>query len=376
MITYKNIDVVFDDFHALPGFNLTIEAGEFFTLLGPSGCGKSTALRTLAGFIDPTAGDVYVDGARVTHLPSQRRQIGMVFQNYALFPTMTVRENIAFGLKVSGVSKAETTRRVDEIANAVELDSVQLGKGVTELSGGQQQRVAIARALVLRPKILLLDEPLSNLDAKLRHQLRGQLKELQEQFGITTVYVTHDQDEALTMSTRIAVMNKGRIEQVGTPQEVYMRSATEFVCNFIGDVNRLAAGTVAALSAYPYGTRGTAPLNPASPSYVRVEKVGLHAPAGNAYDGGARLTLPGTVRSRQYHGVYSSYRVELDVRDGGVAKGIIQESGHPGFAPGDRVDVSIDPADVLQYPAANAQEPVQTLQEQTLQAPIPAGASR
>jgi iron(III) transport system ATP-binding protein len=300
----------------------------------------------------------------------------MVFQNYALFPTMTVRENIAFGLKVSGVSKAETTRRVDEIANAVELDGVQLGKGVTELSGGQQQRVAIARALVLRPKILLLDEPLSNLDAKLRHQLRGQLKELQEHFGITTVYVTHDQDEALTMSTRIAVMNKGRIEQVGTPQEVYMHSATEFVCNFIGDDTRLATGTVAALSARPRGIRGSAALNPASASYLRVERVGLHAPGGNADDGAERLTLPGTVRARQYHGVYSSYRVELDVRDGGTVKGIIQETRHPGFAPGDRVDVSIDPADVLQYPAAHAQAETQTPSEQAQQAPVASGAPR
>jgi iron(III) transport system ATP-binding protein len=372
MITYENIDVVFDDFHALPGFNLRIEEGEFFTLLGPSGCGKSTALRTLAGFIDPAAGDVHIDGKQVTHLPSQHRQIGMVFQNYALFPTMTVRENIGFGLKVSGVSKAETMRRVDEIAAAVELDGKQLGKGVTELSGGQQQRVAIARALVLRPKILLLDEPLSNLDAKLRHQLRGQLKELQEQFGITTVYVTHDQDEALTMSTRIAVMNKGRIEQVGTPQEVYMRSATEFVCNFIGDVNRLAAGTVAALAENARRARGTGALDARSPSYLRVEKVGLHTPDEVVRGNGARIMLPGTVLSRQYHGVYSSYRVQLAGRDQGVVKGMLQETGNPGFAAGDPVVVGIDPADVLQYAAADAAEEL----TQVEQAPLVAEGSR
>ncbi|WP_411734006.1 ABC transporter ATP-binding protein [Paeniglutamicibacter sp.] len=375
MITYENIDVVFDEFHALPDFNLRIEEGEFFTLLGPSGCGKSTALRTLAGFIDPTAGEVHIDGKRVTHLPSQRRQIGMVFQNYALFPTMTVRENIGFGLKVSGVSKAETMRRVDEIAAAVELDGKQLGKGVTELSGGQQQRVAIARALVLRPKILLLDEPLSNLDAKLRHQLRGQLKELQEQFGITTVYVTHDQDEALTMSTRIAVMNKGRIEQVGTPQEVYMRSATEFVCNFIGDVNRLAAGTVAALAENARGARGTGGLDARAPSYLRVEKVGLHTPDEVSRGNGARLMLPGTVLSRQYHGVYSSYRVQLAGRDQGVVKGMLQETGHPGFAAGDPVVVGIDPADVLQYEDARA-ETEQAVAEPAESAPMVAEGSR
>ena len=375
MITYENIDVVFDDFHALPEFNLKIEEGEFFTLLGPSGCGKSTALRTLAGFIDPTAGDVHIDGKRVTHLPSQRRQIGMVFQNYALFPTMTVRENIGFGLKVSGVSKAETARRVDEIAASVDLDGNQLGKGVTELSGGQQQRVAIARALVLRPKILLLDEPLSNLDAKLRHQLRGQLKELQEQFGITTVYVTHDQDEALTMSTRIAVMNKGRIEQVGTPQEVYMRSATEFVCNFIGDVNRLAAGTVAALAGHARENAGAGALDARSPSYLRVEKVGLHTPDDISSGNGTRLMLPGTVLSRQYHGVYSSYRVQLAGRDQGVVKGMLQETGHPGFAAGDPVLVGIDPADVLQYGDAGA-ETEQAVAERAGSAPLVAEGSR
>ncbi|MHC6222335.1 ABC transporter ATP-binding protein [Arthrobacter sp. MMS24-S77] len=240
MITFENVEIRFGDFVALPEYQLTVEEGEFFTLLGPSGCGKSTALRALAGFIAPSRGDIRIGGKRVTHLPSHRREIGMVFQSYALFPTLSVWENIAFGLKVAKVSKAETAERVREIAREVNLSDEQLGKSVTELSGGQQQRVAIARALVLRPKILLLDEPLSNLDAKLRHQLRAQLKDLQQQFGITTVYVTHDQDEALTMSDRIAVMNNGRIEQVGTPREVYTRSATEFVCNFVGDANKLS----------------------------------------------------------------------------------------------------------------------------------------
>ncbi|WP_427018737.1 ABC transporter ATP-binding protein [Pseudarthrobacter sp. P1] len=356
MITFDNIDVTFDGFHALPGFNLTIKEGEFFTLLGPSGCGKSTALRTLAGFIQPAAGDVWIDGKRVTNLPSRRREIGMVFQNYALFPTMSVEDNIAFGLKVSGVARVESARRVAEIAAAVNLTTDQLAKGVAELSGGQQQRVAIARALVLRPKILLLDEPLSNLDAKLRHQLRIQLKELQEQFGITTVYVTHDQDEALTMSDRIAVMNHGRIEQVGTPAEVYNASATEFVCNFIGEVNRLTPGSLGALR-----SAGAALLDAEGESYVRIEKTritvpGGHGPAAAAGVGGhgpaaaaGRAVLPGVVRSKQYHGVYSSYKVEAA---GGLFKGIIQEHGHPGFGLGDAVEVAIDSSDVLQYAGA------------------------
>jgi iron(III) transport system ATP-binding protein len=356
MITFENIDVNFDGFHALPEFNLTIREGEFFTLLGPSGCGKSTALRTLAGFIQPAAGDVWIDGRRVTNLPSRNREIGMVFQNYALFPTMSVEENIAFGLKVSGVSKGESARRVAEIADAVNLTNDQLAKGVAELSGGQQQRVAIARALVLRPKILLLDEPLSNLDAKLRHQLRIQLKELQEQFGITTVYVTHDQDEALTMSDRIAVMNQGRIEQVGTPAQVYNTSATEFVCNFVGENNRLTPASLGALR-----SAGAALLDPGAESYVRIEKTCITASdkhrAGTVPDARLRATpgaagravLPGVVRSRQYHGLYSSYRVEAA---GGLFKGIIQEYGHPGFVVGDAVDLTIDSRDVLQYAGA------------------------
>jgi iron(III) transport system ATP-binding protein len=355
MITFENVDVNFDGFLALPEFNLTIKEGEFFTLLGPSGCGKSTALRTLAGFIQPSAGDVWIDGKRVTNLPSRRREIGMVFQNYALFPTMSVEDNIAFGLKVSGVSKGESARRVAEIADAVNLTKDQLAKGVAELSGGQQQRVAIARALVLRPKILLLDEPLSNLDAKLRHQLRIQLKELQEQFGITTVYVTHDQDEALTMSDRIAVMNQGRIEQVGTPAEVYNTSATEFVCNFIGEVNRLTPVSLNALRA-----AGAALLDREAESYVRIEKTRITAsgghratpiPGADMYRTAAagRAVLPGVVRSKQYHGVYTSYRVEAA---GGSFKGIIQEHGHPGFGLGDAVNLAIDSRDVLQYAGA------------------------
>ena len=248
MIRFENIEVTFGDFTAIPGLNLEVKPGEFFTLLGPSGCGKTTALRTLAGFIEPSAGEVYVDGKAVTRLPSDKRQVGMVFQNYALFPSMSVGENIAFGLRVRKEKPAETDRLVREIAKRVDLSEDQLRKNVAELSGGQQQRVAVARALVLQPKILLLDEPLSNLDAKLRHQLRQQLKDLQSEFGITTVYVTHDQDEALAMSDRVAVFNKGVVEQVGTPQSIYDESATEFVCNFIGDSSRLTPEFVAELN--------------------------------------------------------------------------------------------------------------------------------
>ena len=240
MIKFENVEVTYDDFVAIPDFNLEIREGEFFTFLGPSGCGKTTALRALAGLIQPTSGKIYIDGKDVTKLPSDKRHVGMVFQNYALFPTMSVYENIAFGLKVNKLSRDEIDDRVKAIAKEVELSDQQLQRNIGELSGGQQQRVAIARSLIMRPKILLLDEPLSNLDAKLRQQLRVQIKDMQRHFGITSVYVTHDQTEALTMSDGIAVINAGRIEQIGTPREVYSHSQTEFVCTFIGEANKLS----------------------------------------------------------------------------------------------------------------------------------------
>ncbi|WP_369045477.1 ABC transporter ATP-binding protein [Sinomonas sp. P10A9] len=342
-IEFRGVRVSFGDFVALPDYALEVGEGEFFTLLGPSGCGKSTALRTLAGFIAPTSGQVRIAGRDVTHLPSHRRDIGMVFQNYALFPTLSVGENIAFGLKTAKVPAAEVRERVAAIARQVNLTREQLEKNVADLSGGQQQRVAIARSLVLRPKILLLDEPLSNLDAALRQQLRVQLKDLQEQFGITTVYVTHDQDEALMLSDRIAVMNQGRVEQVGTPQEVYRRSATEFVCTFVGDAVRLGPALLERL-----GSAG-AHLDPALPSYLRVERIRLAGRAAQAHDAGpvaSGVQIPGRVVGRRYHGTASTYRIETGT---GELRAIVQESGGHDYAPGDAVTALIDPVDVLQY---------------------------
>ncbi|MFE3828236.1 ABC transporter ATP-binding protein [Streptomyces sp. NPDC059092] len=341
MITFDGVTVRFQDFEALPSFSLQVEEGEFFTLLGPSGCGKTTALRALAGFVDPTAGDIAVDGRKVTHLPSGKREVGMVFQNYALFPGMSVRENIAFGMRVRKRPAEEVDRRVDEIAEQVDLSREQLAKGVAELSGGQQQRVAIARALVMRPKVLLLDEPLSNLDAKLRRQLRGQLKDLQAQFGITTVYVTHDQEEALSMSDRIAVLNRGRVEQVGTPEEIYDRSASEFVCTFIGEVNKLSPQLVGALAAH--GGRG---LDPAKPSYVRIEKIGLSPDAGRPARG---LPVRGTVTSRTYHGPHSVYHLRTEHDTFRIVR---KEGDGPGLRTGQQVEALLDPASVLQYAGA------------------------
>ena len=239
MIRLNDIVVKFDNFTALHGINVHVKEGEFFTFLGPSGCGKTTTLRTITGFIEPAEGTVVVKEQDITHVPIEDRNIGIVFQSYALFPTMTVYDNIAFGLKVKKAKRAEIDQRVRDIARKVDLSDEQLQKAVSQLSGGQQQRVAIARALVTNPAIICMDEPLSNLDAKFRVQLRNELKKMQKDFGITTIYVTHDQEEAMAVSDRIAVINKGDIQQVGTPKDIYQRPANLFVATFIGRSNVL-----------------------------------------------------------------------------------------------------------------------------------------
>ncbi|WP_067142899.1 ABC transporter ATP-binding protein, partial [Oceanivirga salmonicida] len=239
MIRFKDVQISYGKFVAVDNLNLEIKEGEFFTMLGPSGCGKTTTLRALLGFNEVTKGEIYINEKNVTKMPIEERGIGIVFQSYALFPTMTVYENIAFGLKVKKLNKDEVDKKVREICKKVHITEDKLFKNVSELSGGQQQRIAIARALVLNPAILCLDEPLSNLDAKLRVELRRELKRLQKQLKITTIYVTHDQEEALTLSDKIAVFNNGFVEQVGTPKEIYEKSKSKFVCEFIGDINKL-----------------------------------------------------------------------------------------------------------------------------------------
>ena len=224
-------------------FDLAIERGEFVSFLGPSGCGKTTTLRMVAGFETPTAGAIRIAGKDVTHLRPNERKVGMVFQSYALFPNMNVAENVGFGLKVAKRPAAEIAPRVDEMLRLIKLPT--LGKRYPyQLSGGQQQRVALARALAIKPQVLLLDEPLSALDAKIRVSLRDEIKQVQRELGITTIYVTHDQEEALSMSDRIVVMNDGRIEQIGTPFEIYNYPRTRFVASFVGTLNILRGRVV------------------------------------------------------------------------------------------------------------------------------------
>ena len=330
MIDLKDIVVKFDKFTALHDINVNVKEGEFFTFLGPSGCGKTTTLRTITGFIDPAQGKVFVNGRDITRVPIEDRNIGIVFQSYALFPTMTVYDNIAFGLKVKKMKRAEVDKKVREIAKKVDLSDEQLQKAVSQLSGGQQQRVAIARALVTGPAIICMDEPLSNLDAKLRVQLRNELKRMQQEFGITTIYVTHDQEEALTLSDRIAVFNKGYIEQIGTPNEVYNHSKTEFVCNFIGDINRLSEQVSIALGA-----------DPAMHNYIRLERIHV-----NAQPKDGDVVLPGTVKSREYYGLYIKYTIDLGSQ---TVKVIEKNDGINIYSSGEQVSVALNPRDVMSY---------------------------
>jgi spermidine/putrescine ABC transporter ATP-binding subunit len=257
---------------ALHDVSLQVAPGEFFTLLGPSGCGKTTTLRSIAGFVEPSAGDVVIKGQRVNGVPPHRRRVGMVFQHYALFPHRTVYQNVAFGLRMQGVSRAEIGARVAEALARVQLREYG-GRYPRQLSGGEQQRVAVARALVTRPSVVLLDEPLGALDKKLRGHMQVELRQLQRSVGITAIYVTHDQDEALAMSDRIAVMQAGRVEQVGAPAEIYEQPASLFVADFIGDTTLL-------------------PARVAGPGVV--ECLGLHLrvdTAGLAPDSGVTLAL-------------------------------------------------------------------------------------
>lgn len=242
-VSFRDVSKVFGKTRALDGFTLEINPGELLGLLGPSGCGKTTALRILAGFDDPTTGAVLVDGKDITRVPVNRRDMGMVFQSYSLFPTMSARDNVAFGLRLRKQGKGPRRSRADELLELVGL-SAHAEKFPHQLSGGQQQRVALARALAISPRVLLLDEPLSALDAKVREQLRDEIRRIQLELGVTTVFVTHDQEEALSTADRVGVMNSGRLEQIDTPSALYDSPSTAFVAEFVGTMNHLPGSVV------------------------------------------------------------------------------------------------------------------------------------
>jgi putative spermidine/putrescine transport system ATP-binding protein len=326
---------------ALDGLDLTLQPGELVALLGPSGCGKTTTLRLLAGLEDADEGRITVAGRDLTHVPASKRDMGMVFQAYSLFPHMTVQQNVAFGLRLRRVSKDERDRRALEILDLVGL-SEQAGRYAHQISGGQQQRVALARALAIEPQVLLLDEPLSALDAKVRAQLRDQIRRIQLEVGITTLFVTHDQEEALAIADRVGVMRNGQLEQLAPPTEVYARPATAFVAEFVGLTNRLAgtvSGTVVTVRGHdlPLVDQSTPP-GPVT-ALVRPEAVTLAA--DSAAESGP---LTGTVITTTFLGATS--RVTVDLGDTTILAQL-PTADASGLTAGSRVTLAIRPDPVL-----------------------------
>ena len=337
MLKIKDLRINYGQFVAVDNLNITVNKGEFFTFLGPSGCGKTTTLRAIAGFINPSNGRIFINDEDITGVPVERRGLGMVFQSYALFPTMTVFDNIAYGLTVDKMPKNKINERVLELATLVDLAENQLKRNVSELSGGQQQRVAIARALARKPSVVLFDEPLSNLDAKLRKQLRSELKAIQREAGMTAIYVTHDQEEALELSDHIAVFNNGFIEQVGTPEEIYDHSATEFVCTFIGDSNLLPPALMEKIN-----EQSGSKFDLSKRHYIRPEKIKVY----QLPDGKKCVKLPAVVLAEVYQGTFST--VYLDVY-GQKLKMINKKDGNFSFKVQDRIEVYINLEHILEY---------------------------
>lgn len=302
-IIIKQISHSYDTEKVLDQVNITIEEGEFFTLLGPSGCGKTTLLRILAGFIDPTEGTIFIGEKDITKIPPEKRNMGVVFQNYALFPNLTVRENIAYGLKVRKLPKKTIQEKCDyymELAGLTEYEN----RRIHELSGGQQQRVAIARALVLEPQMLLLDEPMSNLDVALRVKMREEIRAIQKKIGITTLFITHDQQEALAVSDKIAVMKGGKVLQMGTPREIYNHPNQEFVANFVGVSNKI----------------GERFVRPENVSISREDKTGIPVKVTNVRFGGMYYEYTVQAESEEYRVIeinHGSISKEWNVGDEG-----------------------------------------------------------
>ena len=323
-VQFTQVSRQFGEVKAVDRVSIDIKDGEFFSMLGPSGSGKTTCLRLIAGFEQPSAGSIRIHGEEAAGLPPYQRDVNTVFQDYALFPHMNVRDNVAYGLKVKGVAKAERLMRAEEALDMVALGGYGDRKPV-QLSGGQRQRVALARALVNRPRVLLLDEPLGALDLKLREQMQSELKKLQRQLGITFIFVTHDQTEALSMSDRVAVFNKGRIEQVDTPRNLYMRPATAFVAEFVGTSNVLRGELAAKLS------------NSSQPFSIRPEHI--HLVAADSAITSHEVETSGLLYDVQYQGSTTRFELQLD---NGQTLSISQANSQwldstPAYQPGQRL---------------------------------------
>jgi ABC-type Fe3+/spermidine/putrescine transport system ATPase subunit len=353
-IRLEGISKSFPGVKALEGIELTIAPGEFFTLLGPSGCGKTTLLRTIAGFYVQDAGHVYLDEECIDTVPPHSRDTGMVFQNYAVFPHLTVYENVAFGLRNRRVPGPELRRRVERALAMARLSGFEK-RTPDQLSGGQQQRVGLARAMVIEPRVLLMDEPLSNLDAKLRIEMRGEIRDLQKELGITTVYVTHDQEEALVISDRIAVMKSARIQQIGRPWEIYKNPGNTFVASFVGAMNFVQADAVgSAATALGVHAGGREKITLA----FRPEELSLAAGGSGRSESGAEagrpsLRLPGKLRKCTFTGPLLSYTVDC----GGAT--LTVERHRPNvadlLAEGSPVEVVVPPDVILAFDSATGE---------------------
>lgn len=340
-LNLEKLDKSFGDTRVVKDFNLDVAKGEFISLLGPSGCGKTTVLRMVAGFESPTSGRILVDGRDITRLRPNQRNIGMVFQAYALFPNLTVADNVGFGLKVAGVPKAERAPRVREMLELIGLPDYG-DRYPWQLSGGQQQRVALARALAPKPQMLLLDEPLSALDAKVRVSLRNQIREIQQQLGITTIFVTHDQEEAMAISDRIVVMYQGAADQIDTPQRIYDTPATPFVGSFVGQLNRLPARAI--------DTNGRIEIAGA------VLEIGQPTPPGNltlaARPEAFRIAptgIPATVTGVEFLGALVS--VGADVQGTAISFLVFNGSDDPVPEIGQPIHLRIQPSRMMVHPA-------------------------
>ena len=350
MVELRNVTKRFGAYEALKEASFEIRAGEFMTFLGPSGCGKTTCLRLISGFDTPTSGQIFLDGKDLTFEPPYRRDVNQVFQNYALFPHLTIYENIAFGLRMKKNPPAQIRERVDRVVKMTSLEAF-IDRKPAQLSGGQRQRVALARAIVCEPKVLLLDEPLSALDAKLRTQMRVELKQLQKKLGITFIFVTHDQEEALTMSDRVAVINAGRVEQIGTVNEIYYKPATRFVASFIGESNIVEAEILRSEGEFLHcRLEGGLELDvrtPKPPAHsqillsLRPEKIRL-----TRENPGGRNSFPGTIEMEIFKGAVDDLTISVL---GGLQLGAVLTNdgqAESDLHEGERVFARIQPEDI------------------------------